>query len=412
MEVKLEPDESTPSDRDRPGMAHSATLEVPMRRISRRTLLSTAATAAAVATTRCSEPRQAAAPTVPLPSKTEQFSGKFLEDVSAGARACLGYIGDRLGMFKAMAGAGPVTVDELARRTALHPRYVRAWLETMATAEYIEYQPAGKTFLLPPEHAAVLADEESPLFMGAMLGLQVPFALATPKVQEAFRTGKGVQYSDYPPEFFDDIARGSAPGFKHKLVQTWIPTMPQVEERLRAGGRAADVGCGQGVASLVMAKAFPQSRFWGFDPHVPSIERARANARTQGLADRVTFEAVDGVSLEARQFDLISSFDVLHDSADPPAIVRAVRRALAPEGTYLASEPNLSPNLEENIHPWGRFIYPVTTLYCMSVSLGQGGAGIGSDINEGMLRGWSQMAGLRRFRKLPVQDAELFEMRI
>ena len=250
-----------------------------MRRISRRTLLSTAASAAAIATTRCSEPRPAEPPSVPTPSKSEQFVGKFVEDMGAGARACLGYIGDRLGIFKAMAGAGPVTVEELTRRTGLHARYVRAWLETMVAAEYIEYQPAGKTFLLPPEHAAVLADEESPLFMGAWLGLQVPFALATPKVEEAFRTGKGVHYSDYPPEFYEAIARGSAVGFKHRLVQTWIPAMPHVEERLRAGGTAADVGCGQGVASLVMAKAFPQSRFWGFDPHVPSIERARASAR-------------------------------------------------------------------------------------------------------------------------------------
>ena len=160
-----------------------------------------------------------------------------------------------------------------------------------------------------------------------------------------------------------------------------------------------------------MAKAFPQSRFWGFDPHVPSIEQARANAQAQGLADRVTFEAVDGVALEARRFDLVSSFDVC---TIPPTLQRSFARytSLAPEGTYLAMEPNLSPNLEENIHMWGRFLYPATTLYCMSVSLGQGGAGIGSDINEGMLRGWSQVAGFGRFRKLPVQDAELFEMRI
>jgi SAM-dependent methyltransferase len=161
-----------------------------------------------------------------------------------------------------------------------------------------------------------------------------------------------------------------------------------------------------------MAKAFPHSRFWGFDPHVPSIERARANAQAQGLADRVTFEAVDGVKLPARQFDLISGFDVLNDAANPPAIVRAVRGALAPDGTYLAMEPNLSPNLEENINTRGRFVYPVTTLYCTSVSLGQGGAGIGSDINERMVQGWSQMAGFSRFRKLPIKDAELFEMRI
>jgi SAM-dependent methyltransferase len=383
-----------------------------MRRISRRTLLSTAAAAAAIATTRCGEPRQAEAPSVAVPSKSEQFAGKLGEELAAGARASLSYIGDRLGIFKAMAGSGPMTVDDLTRKTRLHPRYVRAWLETMVAAEYIEYQPEGKTFLLPPEHAAVLADEESPLFMGGALEFLLPAVMVTPKVQDAFRTGKGVAYSDYMPEIFEAIARWTAPGFKHKLVQTWIPAMPQVLERLRAGGTAADVGCGQGVASLIMAKAFPQSRFWGFDQHAPSIERARANAQAEGLTDRVNFEVVDGANLPAREFDLISSFDVLHDSANPLAIVRGVRMALAPEGTYLALEPNLSPNLEENINAGGRFLYPVTTLYCMSVSLGQGGAGIGSDMNEGLLRGWSQMAGLSRFRKLLVNDADLFEMRI
>ena len=385
-----------------------------MRRISRRTLLSTVAGTAAIATTRCRTPQQAEAPSVPVLSRAEQFAGKLVEDLGAGARASLSYIGDRLGIFKAMAGAGPVTVEELTRKTGLHARYVRAWLETMVAAEYIEYQPADKTFLLPPEHAAVVADEESPLFMGGALEFLVPAVMVTPKVQDAFRTGQGVAYSEYMPEVFEAIARWSAPGFKHQLVQTWIPAMPQVEERLRAGGTAADVGCGQGLASLEMAKAFPKSRFWGFDPHLPSIERARASAKAQGLADRVTFETVDGVDLPTRQFDLISSFDVLHDSANPSAIVRAVRMALAPEGTYLAYEPNLSPNLEQNVNPWGRLLYPVTTLYCMSVSLGQGGAGIGSDINEGMVREWSDMAGFSRFRTLPIEDpaSAFFEMRI
>jgi SAM-dependent methyltransferase len=384
-----------------------------MRRISRRTLLSTAATAAAIATTRCSEPRQAEAPSVPVPSKSEQLAGKLVEDLGAGARAALSYIGDRLGLFKAMAGAGPLTVDDLTRKTRLHPRYVRAWLETMVAAEYIEYQPEGKRFLLPPEHAPVLADEESPLFMGGALEFLLPAVMVTPKVQDAFRTGKGVAYSDYMPEIFEAIARWSAPGFKHQLVQTWIPAMPQVHERLRAGGTAADVGCGQGVASLVMARAFPQSRFWGFDQHAPSIERARANAQAEGLTDRVTFEVVDGVDLPTRGFDLISSFDVLHDSANPLAIVRGVRTALAPEGTYLAVEPNLAPNLEKNINAFGRMVYPVTTLYCMSVSLGQGGAGIGSDINEGMVQEWGRVAGFSRFRKLPIEDPlAFFEMRI
>jgi SAM-dependent methyltransferase len=290
----------------------------------------------------------------------------------------------------------------ISRRTLLSTVAGTAAITTTGCRRPQQAEAPNKTFLLPPEHAAVLADEESPLFLGGAVEFVLPAAMVTPKVQEAFRTGKGVWYSESMPEVFEAIARWSAPGFKHRLVQTWIPTMPQVEERLRAGGTAADVGCGQGVASLIMAKAFPKSHFWGFDPHVPSIEWARANAQAQGLADRVTFEAVDGVDLPVRQFDLITSFDVLHDSAHPLAIVRAVHQALAPGGTYLTYEPSLSPNLEQNINPWGRLLYPVTTVYCMSVSLGQGGAGIGSDINEVMMREWSEMAGFTRFRKLPI----------
>jgi SAM-dependent methyltransferase len=381
-----------------------------MSRITRRSLLS--AGAAALATSSCSGPREAGAPQAGA-SKAERFSDKLNEDLAAGALSCLSYIGDRLGLFKAMAGAGALTVDQLAAKTGLHARYVRAWLESMTAAQYVEYQPAGKRFLLPAEHAAVLADEESPRFMGGDIEFMA-VAMATPKVQEAFRTGKGVAYSDYMPEVFESIARWSAPGFKHQLVQKWIPAMPQVEQRLRAGGTAADIGCGQGLASIVLAKAFPRSRFWGFDQHGPSIERARASASAAGVADRVTFEVVDATRLQKRGFDLVTSFDVLHDSADPGAIVGAARQALAPEGTYLASEPDVSPKLEDNINAFGRVIYPATTLYCMSVSLGQGGAGIGSDIHEGMVREWGRKAGFSRFRKLPIEEAlgGFFEMRV
>ena len=378
-----------------------------MNRVTRRALL-----AAAAAATGCRNTPQAEAPKGSPPSKSERFSEKLMEDLGAGLRAPLSYMGDRLGIFKAMAGSGPVTSGELAQRTGLNARYMRAWLEAMTAAEYIEYQPGSKQFLLPPEHAAILADEESPLFMaGALEGL-VPAAIVTPKVQEAFRTGKGVAYSEYMPEFFESIARWSAPGFKHQLVQKWIPAMPQVEQRLREGGTAADVGCGQGVASIRMARAFQQSRFWGYDAHRPSIERARAEAQAAGLAGRVTFEVVDGTRMPARKFDLISTFDVLHDSADPAAIVRSVRSALAPDGSYLASEPSLSSKLEENINPMGRMFYAAAMLYCMSVSLGQGGPGIGSDINPDMVRQWGQAAGFSRIRSLPIDDGAFLEMRI
>jgi SAM-dependent methyltransferase len=381
--------------------------------LTRRNLLGAAAAASIVESPACRKQTEQTAPVEGrTSSKAERFSERLLEDVAAGLRAPLSYIGDRLGIFKTMAASGPVTAGELAQKTGLHARYIRAWLEAMTAAEYIDYRPADKKFLLPPEHAAVLADEESPMFMGGALQGLLPAAMITPKVQEAFRTGKGVSYEDYMPGLFESMARWSAPGFKHRLVQEWIPTMPHVVQRLREGASAADVGCGQGLASIVMAKAFPKSRFWGYDHFGPVIERARAGARTAGLADRVTFEVMDGARLPARNFDLITTFDVLHDSANPTAIVRSVRQALAPSGSYFVLEPNLSPRLEENVHAMGRMFYAASLLYCMSVSLGQGGPGIGSDVNKEMVKGWGQAAGFSRIRELPIDGGGYLEMRV
>ncbi|MGH2625436.1 MAG: SAM-dependent methyltransferase, partial [Anaerolineales bacterium] len=195
----------------------------------------------------------------PKPSKAEEFAGRVLEDIGAGLRGSLSYIGDRLGIFRAMAGAGPLTVEELARKTSLHSRYLREWLGAMVAAQYVEYRPDAKTYFLPPEHAAVLADEESAQFLGGLLEFLGAAAVVAPKVAAAFRTGKGVAYSEYPPDIFEGIARSSAPGFKHQLAQKWIPAMPQVEARLREGGSALDVGCGHGLASLTLAKTFPKA---------------------------------------------------------------------------------------------------------------------------------------------------------
>jgi SAM-dependent methyltransferase len=386
---------------------------MPTKKITRRGLLSAGAlvaggcgTAGPEARSKAGSPPGEAAPR----AKTERFADRVLGDMAGAALASLSYMGDRLGIFRALSGAGPLTSQELARRTGLNPRYMRSWLESMTAAGYVEYDPAAKTFLLPPEHAAVIADEESPTFLGGALQGLVPLAMVTPKVMDAFRSGKGVAYSEYPPDWFESMARWSAPGYKHQLAREWIPTMREVHRRLIAGAAAADIGCGQGLASIMLAKAFPKSRFWGYDAHAPSIERARARAKENGVEDRVTFETADGARIPRRGFDLITSFDVLHDAADPAAIVRSARQALAPGGSYLASEPGFSPRLEENINLWGRIFYPATFLYCMSVSLGQGGAGIGSDIGEEMARGWGRAAGFTRIQRLPISGGMFLEM--
>ncbi len=375
-----------------------------MSRLTRRQLL---AVTAAVAVR--PEPGAAQA----QPSAAGKFAERTVEDIATAVRGSLSYIGDRLGIFKAMAAAGPVTVDELARKTGLSARYLREWLGAMTAAQYVQYTPDTHKFLLPPDHAAVLADEESPLFLGGMFQILAPAAAMAPRVAQAFRDGKGVPQSEYPADVFEGICRSSAPNFKHQLVQQWIPAMPQAAAKLRDGGSALDVGCGWGLAPILIAKAFPKARVFGYDLHAPSIERARASAKAAGVADRVTFEVVDGAKIPANRFDFVSSFDVLHDSADPVAIMTSVRKALAPEGTYLVNEPNLSPRLEENINLPGRMLYAVTTMYCMSVSLANGGAGIGADINESLLQKFAGKSGFSRFRRLPVGDAfsGLFELR-
>lgn len=382
-------------------------------RLTRRTLFTATSIAVALKGTACrQDSRESSSPKSEVSEKPARFAEKVMQDVAAAACAPLSYLGDRLGLFKVMAASGPITPSQLAQRTGLNVRYTRAWLEAMTVAEYIEYQSTSRRFVLPPEHAAVLVDEESPVFMGGALEGLVPAAMITPKVQEAFRTGKGVPYTDYLPELFESQARWSATGFKHELVQQWIPAMPEVLERLRRGGTAVDIGCGRGVASIILAKAFPQSRFWGCDLHGPSIERARADAATEGVADRVIFEVVDGAHLAGREFDLVTTFDVLHDSANPAAIVRAARKRLTADGTYLSSEPNFSPKLEENRNASGRLFYAASLLYCISVSLGQGGPGIGSDINPEMVRQWGQAAGFSRIRALPTGGGGFTEMRI
>lgn len=346
-------------------------------------------------------------------AKVEKFVERMVDDIATATRGALSYIGDKLGIFKAMAAAGPVTVEELAKKTRLNARYLREWLGAMATAQYVEYHADTGKYYLPPEHAAPLADENFPFFVGGFIEMIVPTVSVAPKVAKAFKNGKGVPQSDYSPEMFEAIERGTAPWYKHQLVQKWIPAMPQVEARLNAGGTALDVGCGSGRATLTLARAFPKARVFGFDNHPGSIKRARASARAAGLANRATFKVADCTKLPPRQFDFISTFDVVHDSVKPVALMTSIRKALAPEGTYLLLEMNCSPNVNENINPIGRLLYSVSTLYCMTTSLAKGGAGIGAVMGMPKARELAEKAGFTHFRKLPLDDpfSVLYELR-
>lgn len=351
--------------------------------------------------------------TEPDRDKIRKFAGQILADIATTMQGALSYIGDRLGIFKAMAGTGPVTVDELANKTGLSARYLREWLGAMTAARYVEYDPASAKYVLPPEHAAVLADENNPFFLCGFIQQSVPMISMAPKVAEAYRTGKGVPQSDYPAEIFEAMERTSAGIYRHQLIRRWLPAMPQVEEKLRAGGAALDVGCGSGRAAIAIAQAFPTARVSGFDGHQGSIERARANAKAAGLGDRVKFEVVDCTRLPAREFDFISTFDVVHDSVDPVGLMTSIRNALTDEGTYLMVEMNVSPNVEENINSLGKLMYSASTLYCLTTSLAHGGAGIGAVMGEPKARELAAKAGFSSFQRVPIQDpfSALYELK-
>lgn len=345
--------------------------------------------------------------------QAKQAAQAVVGDVASMVHGALCYIGDRLGLFKAMAGAGPLTVEALAHKSGLAERYVREWLGAMAAARYVEYDGAAHTYLLTPEYAAALADDDSPFFIASYFQMAQAAVSVAPKVAEAFRSGKGVTQAEYPPSFFEAAERNSRTRYQHKLLRKWLPAMPQVVAALQHGGVAADVGCGGGRAAIMIAQAYPQSRVVGFDIHAESIERARRNAQAAGVADRVTFEVANGTSLPERGFDFISTFDVVHDSVDPVALMSGIRRALKPDGTYLVQEVNVSNEVGENIRPLGKMVYSVSTLYCMTTSLAHGGAGIGAAMGEPKARELANASGFSRFARLPVNDdfAVLYELR-
>ncbi len=368
--------------------------------LNRKDFLRLLAAAAAAPGWRAAQAAQAGR----TPTKTEQFLQRVMTDVSTAWLGANSYIGDRLGLFQAMAAAGPVTAAELAGKTRLNARLLREWLNAMAFGGYIEYQPAGKKYYLPPEHAAVLADEESPVFAGGSLEMVAPMVAAANQVVESLRTGKPIAIDSRPPELFEAMERTSAPAFKHRLAPEWIAAMPEVEKKLRDGGMAVDVGCGRGMASMVLARAFPKSRFFGYDPHKPSIQRARANARTAGLAGRVEFVASDSSRLPPGRFDLVTVFNSVHHFDDPVGLLGACRKSLAPGGACFFNEPALSEKVEENLGAGPMNAYAATTLWCLHDSMANHGAGIGADTSEPLMRELAGKAGFRQFRKLGISN--------
>src|SRR5829696_306911 len=271
--------------------------------------------------------------------KLEAFLGKVVTDFGAALSSSLVYIGQKLGLYKALAEVGPSTPAELAGRTGTQERYVREWLINQASGGYVEYDPAGGKFSLSPEQGAALADEESPAFVGGGFYLVKALAGAAPRIAEAFKDGGGILWGDHDPDLFVGVERFFRPGYRSHLVNDWIPALTGIDERLKAGGEVADVGCGHGASTIIMAQAYPASRFTGFDNHAPSIEHARRVAEEAGVADRVTFEVSAADAIPGGPYDLVCFFDCLHDMGDPAGAARRAAEVLAEGGSALIVEP-------------------------------------------------------------------------
>jgi SAM-dependent methyltransferase len=331
--------------------------------------------------------------------KLQAFLGQILNDLGGAFGIGLVRIGKSLGLYSTMASKGPLTSQELAGETGLAERYVREWLAYQAASNYVSYDPAARKFTLPPEQAAVLADEVSPVYLAGAFECAAAYVENQPRVQEAFRTGGGVAWSDQAGCIFCAIARFFRPGYQANIVDEWLPALDGVVRKLERGARVADVGCGHGYSTVMMAEAFPNSEFVGFDFHAASIEEARRHVREHGTGN-VRFEVGTAKAFPGSGYDLVTFFDCLHDMGDPVGAARHVRNALKPDGTWMVVEPFAHDALEDNLNPVGRLYYAASTLVCLPTSLDQEvGAALGAQAGEGRLREVARSGGFGRFRR-------------
>jgi 2-polyprenyl-3-methyl-5-hydroxy-6-metoxy-1,4-benzoquinol methylase len=333
-------------------------------------------------------------------AKLEAFVFRAVDEVGATLNAALVVMGDKLGLYRAMAGAGPLTPAELAKRTSTAERYVREWLNNQAAGGYVEYDPATGRYTLPPEQAAALTDEDSPAYIPGFFQIAIGSVLDSPRITEAVKTGEGIGWHDHVHDVHEGCERFFRPGYNANLLSSWLPALDGVVEKLERGARVADVGCGHGASTILMAKAFPNSHFVGSDYHDGSIETARQRAEEAGVADRVTFEVAPAAGYSGQGYDLVTMFDCLHDMGDPAGAARHVRETLAPDGTWMIVEPAAGDRVEDNLNPVGRAYYGFSTLLCTPASLSQEvGLALGAQAGEARIRDVVVTGGLTRFRR-------------
>jgi len=332
-------------------------------------------------------------------TKLNAFMGHFVNDLGAVMHAATVVVGDQLGLYKKLAER-PAKVDDLARRTETDARYLREWLSAQAASGYVQYDPVSEAFSLSEEQAFALAQEGSPAFIPGAFQIAVAQFKAIPKMTAAMRTGLGLGWHEHDPALFHGTERFFRPGYAANLVSQWIPALEGVQARLEAGARVADVGCGHGASTIIMAQAFPASSFVGFDYHAPSVEVARTSAATAGVADRVHFEVATAKTFPGQGYDLVAVFDCLHDMGDPVGAAAHVKQSLKADGSWLIVEPFANDRLEDNLNPVGRIFYSASSFICTPTSRAQEvGACLGAQAGEARIGRVVTEGGFTHFRR-------------
>ena len=336
----------------------------------------------------------------PDPEKLNALMGRLVGEFGGALTGALILMGDRLGIYKAMADGKPRTSKEVATKAKLKERYVREWLSAQAAAGLVEYDPAAKTFSLSPEQAMALAEEGSPAFFAGAFQVAQAMWLDEPKIAAAFKSGKGVGWHQHSKCLFKGTERFFRPGYNANLVSSWIPALDGMEAKLKKGAVVADVGCGHGASTILMAQAYPNSTFFGFDYHAPSIAAAKEAAKKAKVDKRITFKKASAKDFPAGEYDMVAMFDCLHDMGDPVGAAKHVKKTMKKDGTFMLVEPFANDTLEENLNPVGRVFYAASTMICTPASLSQEvGLGLGAQAGEKKLREVASKAGFSHFRR-------------
>ena len=333
--------------------------------------------------------------------KLEQFVFRAVDEVGAALNVALVVMGDKLGLYRALADAGPLSAGELAARTETAERYVLEWLNAQAAGGFVHYNPVAERYELPPEQAVALTDEDSAAYLPGFFQIALGSVLGSPRITGAARSGAGVGWHEHGPDVHEGCERFFRPGYHAHLVDEWLPALDGVVAKLQRGAAVADVGCGHGASTLLMAQAFPASAFAGYDYHDGSITTAQQRAAAAGAGDRIRFEVAPAASFPGGGYDLVTMFDCLHDMGDPVGAARHVRQALAPDGTWMIVEPAAGDRVEDNLNPVGRAYYAFSTLLCTPASLSQDvGLALGAQAGEVRIRDIASAAGFSQFRRV------------